>query len=54
MSSFYAVANGKKKGVYMNWNDCKEQIEDFEKPVFKKFANYDWCFALSYLGDVYA
>jgi ribonuclease HI len=41
MSSFYAVANGKKKGVYMNWNDCKEQIEDFEKPVFKKFDNFD-------------
>jgi len=41
MTSFYAVANGKKKGVYMNWNDCKAQIDDFDKPIFKKFDNID-------------
>lgn len=41
MSVFYAVANGRKKGVYMNWNDCKAQIEEFENPIFKKFDNVD-------------
>lgn len=41
MTSFYAVAIGIKPGVYMSWNDCKAQIENFDKPVFKKFASYD-------------
>ena len=40
MSSSYAVANGRKKGVFTDWNECKNQIDGFENPVFKKFDNY--------------
>ena len=35
--SYYAVANGKNIGIYLNWNDCKEQIDGFKNCRFKKF-----------------
>jgi ribonuclease HI len=41
MSSFYAVANGYKNGIFTNWLDCKTQIDNFDNPIFKKFDNYD-------------
>ena len=41
MSSFYAVANGNKNGIFTNWLDCKTQIDNFDNPIFKKFDNYD-------------
>ena len=37
MISFYAVACGFKPGVYMSWDECKTQIDNFPNPVFKKF-----------------
>lgn len=41
MSSFYAVANGRKKGVFTDWNECKNQIDGYDNPIFKKFDNYN-------------
>lgn len=38
---FYAVAVGKKKGIFTNWEECKEVIENFEKPVYKKFESIE-------------
>lgn len=41
MNSFYAVAIGRKKGVFTNWNECKIQIDDFKGAVYKKFATIE-------------
>lgn len=36
--SYYAVANGRKPGVYRTWNECKLQVHQYSNPIFKKFA----------------
>lgn len=36
--SWYAVARGRKTGVYQTWNEAKRQIENFRNARFKKFA----------------
>lgn len=35
---FYAVARGRKCGVFRNWEECKEQVSGYPSAVFKKFA----------------
>ncbi|VDM44289.1 unnamed protein product [Toxocara canis] len=35
---FYAVAHGRKPGVYEDWNEAQKQIKDYPQPVYKKFA----------------
>ena len=35
--SHYAVANGRKKGIFTNWGDCKKQIDGFKGARFKGF-----------------
>ncbi|KHN87293.1 Ribonuclease H [Toxocara canis] len=35
---FYAVAHGRKPGVYEDWNEAQKQIKDYHQPVYKKFA----------------
>ena len=34
---YYAVAKGRKNGIYDNWEDCKKQIHGFNKANYKKF-----------------
>ncbi len=34
---YYAVAKGRKPGVYRTWGDCKAQTERFSGAVFKSF-----------------
>lgn len=34
---YYAVAKGRKSGVYSNWNDCKDQVNGYSGASFKKF-----------------
>jgi ribonuclease HI len=36
---YYAVANGRKKGVFSSWAEAKEQVEDFPNARYKKFEN---------------
>ncbi|VDK47799.1 unnamed protein product [Anisakis simplex] len=36
---FYAVAHGRKPGVYEDWNEVQKQIHDYPQPVYKKFTN---------------
>jgi len=36
---FYVVWNGRKKGVFSSWNDCKKQIDGFEGAQYKAFAD---------------
>lgn len=35
---YYAVARGRKIGIFQNWDVCKAQVTGFPNPVFKKFA----------------
>lgn len=35
--SYYAVATGRKPGIYETWKACQEQVEGFSKAKFKKF-----------------
>jgi ribonuclease HI len=37
---FYAVAKGKKPGIYTNWPEAKSQIERFAGALYKGFATY--------------
>ena len=35
---FYAVHKGKRRGIYTDWNECKQNIFGVKRPVFKKFG----------------
>lgn len=34
---YYSVPNGVKCGIYNTWDECKENIEGFDNPIYKKF-----------------
>ena len=34
---FYAVHKGKRRGIYTDWNECKQNIFGVKHPIFKKF-----------------
>ena len=36
--AFYAVARGRRTGVYREWVDCRNEVERFPNARFKKFA----------------
>lgn len=36
----YAVAKGKKPGIYSTWNECREQTVGFRNSIFKKFESH--------------
>ena len=36
---YYVVWNGKTKGVYNNWNDCKKNIDGFNGAQYKSFTS---------------
>lgn len=40
MSTYYAVVSGRKKGIYDNWKDCREQVHKFSGSKFKSFGTY--------------
>ena len=35
---YYAVAKGRKTGIFTTWDACKEQIDGFSGAIFKSFA----------------
>ena len=36
---FYVVWEGHKPGIYANWDDCKRQVDGFEKAKYKSFED---------------
>lgn len=34
---FYAVANGKTIGIFLNWNDCNNSVKGYKNALYKKF-----------------
>ena len=45
--AFYAVARGRRTGVYREWVDCLHEVERFPNARFKKFATRDTMRALA-------
>ena len=41
MGKFYAVRNGKRCGVYLTWDECKEQISGFSGAEYKSFKTLE-------------
>ena len=39
--TYYVVKKGREPGIYHTWNECKEQVTGFSKPIFKKFESLD-------------
>ena len=37
MTKYYAVARGRKTGIFILWNDCKEQVIGYKNAAYKKF-----------------
>ena len=35
--SFYAVANGRTIGIFVNWNDCNNSVKGYKNAIYKKF-----------------
>jgi len=35
--AFYAVASGRRAGVYGSWAECEEQVKGFKNAKYKKF-----------------
>ena len=40
-SKWYAVANGRKPGIYRSWDECKAQTAGFSGAIFKSFKTRD-------------
>jgi ribonuclease HI len=34
---FYAVANGRTNGIFLNWDDCNNSVKGHKNSVYKKF-----------------
>ena len=34
---YYAVANGRNIGIFLNWNDCNNSVNKFQNALYKKF-----------------
>lgn len=39
MSKYYAVKNGKQKGVFLTWEECEKQVKGFKGAVYKSFPS---------------
>ena len=37
MQKFYAVAVGNKRGIYLSWEKCREQVLNYKGALFKKY-----------------
>ena len=35
--TFYAVANGRTIGIFLNWNDCNNSVKKYKNALYKKF-----------------
>lgn len=36
---YYAVSVGRVPGIYLNWNDCKDQVHKYPQALYKSFSN---------------
>ena len=38
-SKFYVVLKGRTPGIYKTWDECKRQVHEFDKAVYKSFES---------------
>ncbi|AXI26289.1 ribonuclease HI [Gemella sp. ND 6198] len=38
MVKYYAVSKGRKVGIFLTWDECKEQVHGYKGAVFKSFS----------------
>lgn len=38
---YYAIKEGKKKGIFTSWDECKEYVSGFKGAVYKSFSSFD-------------
>ena len=50
---FYAVKVGRKPGVYLNWNDCKAQVDGYTGAKYKSFKTYEEAIDFSGVDENY-
>jgi ribonuclease HI len=41
VKAFYVVKKGFSPGIYLNWNDCKSQVDGYIGAIYKKFITYE-------------
>lgn len=41
MAKFYAVKEGRKKGIYSTWEECKEQVNGYKGAIYKSFKSIE-------------
>lgn len=41
MAKFYAVRDGRKTGIFLTWNECKEQIDGYSGASYKSFKTME-------------
>ena len=38
MKKYYAVAKGRKTGIFTTWNECEKQVKGFPGAIYKSFS----------------
>ena len=41
MDSYYVVKRGNKPGIYKTWAECKNAVDGYSNPIFKKFNSFE-------------
>lgn len=41
MGKYYAVKNGRKKGIFLTWKECKDQVLGFSNAEYKSFTTQE-------------
>ncbi|KAL9650653.1 hypothetical protein ABK040_016370 [Willaertia magna] len=41
VTKYYAVANGRRKGIYLTWDECKAQVDEFQGARYKSFKTLE-------------
>lgn len=48
-SKYYAVKNGRNKGIYRSWDECQKEINGFSNAIYKSFKTKEE--AIAYLEN---
>jgi ribonuclease HI len=40
-NNYYVVKKGFVPGIYISWDDCKNQVNGYNGAIYKKFTNYE-------------
>lgn len=38
---YYAIKEGKKRGIFTSWDECKDYVSGFKGAVYKSFSSFD-------------